>query len=35
MMFGIFGAALSLCFALFLPETAGRKFAVIEGKKQG
>lgn len=35
MMFGIVGAALSLTFALFLPETAGRRFAVIESKKQG
>ena len=35
MMFGIIGAALSLVFALFLPETAGRKFAVIEGKEHG
>jgi MFS family permease len=35
MMFGIVGAVLSLVFALFLPETAGRKFAVIEGKEQG
>ncbi len=34
MMFGIVGAALSLVFALFLPETAGRKFAVIEGKER-
>ena len=35
MMFGIIGAVLSLLFALFLPETAGRKFAVIEGKEHG
>jgi hypothetical protein len=35
MMFGIVGAVLSLLFALFLPETAGRKFAVIEGKEHG
>jgi len=35
MMFGIVGAVLSLVFALFLPETAGRKFAVIEGKEHG
>jgi MFS family permease len=35
MMFGAVGAVLSLLFALFLPETAGRKFAVIEGKEQG
>ena len=35
MMFGIVGAALSLLFALLLPETAGRKFAVIEGKEHG
>lgn len=35
MMFGIVGAVLCLVFALLLPETAGRKFAVIEGKEQG
>ena len=35
MMFGIVGAALCLVFALLLPETAGRTFAVIEGKEQG
>ena len=35
MMFGIVGAVLSLLFALFLPETAGRKFTVIEGKEHG
>jgi hypothetical protein len=35
MMFGVIGAALSLLFALLLPETAGRKFAVIEGKEHG
>jgi hypothetical protein len=35
MMFGAFGAVLSFVFALFLPETAGRKFAVIESKEQG
>jgi MFS family permease len=35
MMFGAVGAVLSLVFALFLPETAGRKFAVIESKEQG
>ena len=35
MMFGIIGAALCLLFALLLPETAGRKFAVIEGKEHG
>ena len=35
MMFGIVGAVLSLLFALLLPETAGRKFAVIEGKEHG
>jgi hypothetical protein len=35
MMFGVVGAALSLLFALLLPETAGRKFAVIEGKEHG
>jgi len=35
MMFGVIGAILSLVFAIFLPETAGRKFAVIEGKEHG
>jgi MFS family permease len=35
MMFGVIGAVLSLLFALFLPETAGRTFAVIEGKEHG
>jgi MFS family permease len=35
MMFGAVGAVLSLLFALFLPETAGRKFAVIESKEHG
>jgi MFS family permease len=35
MMFGVIGAVLSLLFALLLPETAGRKFAVIEGKEHG
>jgi MFS family permease len=35
MMFGVIGALLSLLFAQFLPETAGRKFAVIEGKDRG
>jgi MFS family permease len=35
MMFGGIGASLSLLFALQLPETAGRRFAVIEGKEQG
>jgi hypothetical protein len=35
MMFGVVGALLSLMFALFLPETAGRKFSVIEGKEHG
>ncbi len=34
MMFGVIGAVLSLVFALFLPETAGRRFAVIEGKER-
>jgi MFS family permease len=34
MMFGIIGAILSLVFALFLPETAGRRFSVIEGKER-
>jgi predicted MFS family arabinose efflux permease len=35
MMFGAMGASLSLLFALFLPETAGRKFSVIESKEHG
>src|SRR5215471_12747268 len=35
MMYGVIGAVLSLLFALLLPETAGRKFAVIEGKEHG
>jgi hypothetical protein len=35
MMFGAVGAGLSLLFALFLPETAGRKFSVIESKEHG
>ena len=35
MMFGIVGAVLCLVFALLLPETAGRKFAVIESKERG
>jgi MFS family permease len=35
MMFGVIGAVLSLLFALLLPETAGRKFAIIEGKEHG
>jgi MFS family permease len=35
MMFGVVGAALCLVFALCLPETAGRQFAVIEGKERG
>jgi MFS family permease len=35
MMFGAVGAILSLLFALLLPETAGRSFAVIEGKEHG
>jgi MFS family permease len=30
MMLGIVGAALSLLFVFFLPETVGRKFAVVE-----
>jgi hypothetical protein len=34
-MFGVAGAVLCLVFALLLPETAGRKFAVIEGKERG
>ena len=34
MMFGVIGAVLSFGFALFLPETAGRRFAVIEGKER-
>jgi MFS family permease len=35
MMFGAVGAGLSLLFSLFLPETAGRKFSVIESKEHG
>lgn len=35
MMFGIIGSVLCLVFASLLPETAGRKFAVIEGKEHG
>ena len=35
MMFGVVGAVLCLVFALLLPETAGRKFAVIESKERG
>ena len=35
MMFGVVGSILCLIFALLLPETAGRKFAVIEGKDRG
>jgi MFS family permease len=35
MMVGVVGAAFSLLFALLLPETAGRKFVVIEGKERG
>jgi len=35
MMFGVVGASASLIFALFLPETAGRKFVVIEGRERG
>jgi hypothetical protein len=35
MMFGVVGAVLCLVFALFLPETAGRRFAVIESKERG
>jgi MFS family permease len=31
MMLGIVGAAVSLLFVFFLPETVGRKFAVVEG----
>jgi MFS family permease len=34
MMFGVVGAVLCLVFALFLPETAGRRFAVIESKER-
>jgi SHS family lactate transporter-like MFS transporter len=32
MMLGIVGAAISLLFVFFLPETVGRTFAVVEGK---
>ena len=35
MMFGVVGSILVLTFALLLPETAGRKFAVIESKERG
>jgi MFS family permease len=34
MMCGVAGAVLCLVFALCLPETAGRRFAVIEGKER-
>jgi hypothetical protein len=34
-MFGAVGASPSLLFALLLPETVGRKVAVIEGKAHG
>jgi MFS family permease len=32
MMLGVVGAAISLLFVFFLPETVGRTFAVVEGK---
>lgn len=35
MMFGVVGSVLCLVFASLLPETAGRKFAVIESKEHG
>lgn len=35
MMFGAVGTGLSLLFALLLPETAGRKFSVIDSKEHG
>jgi len=34
MMLAVFGAALSLLLTLLLPETAGRQFAVVEGKQR-
>lgn len=34
MMLGIVGAAISLAFVFFLPETVGRTFAVVEGKER-
>jgi MFS family permease len=34
MMLGIVGAAVSLLFVFFLPETVGRTFAVVEGKER-
>jgi len=34
MMFGLIGAVVSLICALLLPETGGRRFAVIEGKER-
>ena len=34
MMLGIVGAAYSLLFAFFLPETVGHAFAVVEGKER-
>lgn len=34
MMFGLIGVVVSLIAALLLPETAGRRFAVIEGKER-
>lgn len=34
MMLGIAGAAISLFFAFFLPETVGRTFAVVEDKER-
>ena len=34
MMLGIAGAAISLVFTFFLPETVGRTFAVVEDKER-
>ena len=34
MMLGIVGAAISLLFTFFLPETVGRTFAVVEDKER-
>ena len=33
MMLGVAGAAISLVFTFFLPETVGRTFAVVEDKE--
>lgn len=34
MMFGLLGSILCFAAACFLPETAGRSFAVVEGKER-